>query len=239
VSNVREEVLAVLIVEACQDPDLVGRRIEIRSNEVLIGRSPECDVVIPFQPVSRKHALISVGARTMDRFLTMDEIPYEGSAPGRVGSLLRFNIQDGDPMTGEGSTYGTFVDNVRVPEAERLSLSDGSRIRLGRSIAEGRIPPVILVFHDLREEQHEEGSAELTIDASMADRPYPGSRPSTEHQGNVPPHRKDQAARTESMTAEGDRRQTFATERFDLGSDEDETPRSEGEGTDPDVMLDR
>jgi hypothetical protein len=231
-SPVETEAVAVLIVEACQDPDLVGHRFEIRSDDVLIGRSPECNVVIPVQPVSRKHAFISVGARANDRFLTMDAIPYEGSAADGAGSPLRFHIHDGDPMTGEGSTYGTFVDNVRVPEADGLSLLDGSRIRLGRSIAEGRIPPVILLFHDLRTVQYEVGKADLTMDAPMDKGPLPGSRLRVEQQSDLLPYEGDQGARTESLPARREGQDTLATESHDLQANvEDDSGISE-EGTD-------
>ena len=159
------ETLATLTVESCQDPDLVGRRFDIWEHQVLIGRSPECDVLIPVQPISRIHAIVRLDDPGRDLSLTVDEIASEAPTLGRPEGRPPFRIIDGDPQTGKASTYGSYVDDVQVSPGIGLDLEDGSRIRLGRSIAEGRIPPVILSFHDLRAEAARPGEAELTSDA--------------------------------------------------------------------------
>jgi pSer/pThr/pTyr-binding forkhead associated (FHA) protein len=159
------ETLATLTIEACQDPDLVGQRFEIWERQIRIGRSAECDVVIPVQPVSRIHAVIRQGGPAPDMSLTMDEVVLEDQGPGAAAGTQPFRILDGDPETGKASTYGTYVEEMPAPTVEGLALKDGSRIRLGRSIAEGRIPPVILLFRDLREAAAVKAEAELTNDA--------------------------------------------------------------------------
>jgi sigma-B regulation protein RsbU (phosphoserine phosphatase) len=37
-----------------------GKKYELREGESVIGRSPECDVVLDFAAVSRRHAIISL-----------------------------------------------------------------------------------------------------------------------------------------------------------------------------------
>jgi len=162
---VKPETLATLTIEACQDPDLVGQRFEIWEREISIGRSPECDVVIPMQPVSRIHAVIRLGGPAQDMSLTMDEVVLENHVSNAAAGPAPFRILDGDPETAKASTYGTYVGEMPVPPEEGLALKDGSRIRLGHSIAEGRIPPVILLFRDLREQAAAKAEAELTSDA--------------------------------------------------------------------------
>jgi len=164
-SPARSETLATLTIEACQDPDLVGQRFEIWEGEISIGRSPECDVVIPVQPVSRIHAVIRLGGPAQDMSLTMDEVVLENRVSTAAAGPAPFRILDGEPETAKASTYGTYVGENPVPPEEGLALKDGSRIRLGRSIAEGRIPPVILLFRDLREQAAAKAEAELTSDA--------------------------------------------------------------------------
>jgi len=168
------QTLATLTIESCQDPDLVGQRFEIWERQVLIGRSPECEVVIPIQPVSRIHAVVKLDDPGRDLSLTMDEIALEPPTPGRLEGPPTFRVFDGDPRLGKASTYGTFVDDARVPPEQGLDLRDGGQIRLGRSIAEGRIPPVILTFRDLREGAGQKAEADLTSNALMladAERP--------------------------------------------------------------------
>jgi pSer/pThr/pTyr-binding forkhead associated (FHA) protein len=161
----RPETLATLTIEACQDPDLVGQRFEIWEDQVSIGRSPACDVVIPVQPVSRVHAVIRLGGPAPDMSLTMDEVVLQEQAHKAATGPPPFQILDGEPETGKPSTYGTYVGEQPVPTEQGLALQDGSRIRLGRSIAEGRIPPVILLFRDLREQTGGRPEADLTSDA--------------------------------------------------------------------------
>ena len=78
-----------------------------------------------------------------------------------------FQIIDGEPDLGKTSTYGTCVNDVKVPPAAAFPLTDRARIRLGRSPAEGRVPPVILKFSDLRQEAKPDLQAELTTDIML------------------------------------------------------------------------
>ncbi len=144
------ETMAVLTIEACQDSDLIGQRFEIWENEVVIGRSEACDIVIPVQPISRKHAVIVLRGDVKDFSMTLDEVVLADVAPIQRIGVRQFYIYDGDPDTRKPSTYGTYVDNVKATSEEGLLLSDGSRIRFGRPIMEGRVSPVILKFEDLR-----------------------------------------------------------------------------------------
>jgi len=204
------ETLATLTIESCQDPDLVGQRFEIWEREVLIGRSPECDVVIPVQPVSRVHAAVRLGDPDRDLSLTMDEVALQPPTPGRPPGPPAFQALDGDPRLGKASTYGTHVDDVRIPQGEGLDLRDGSRIRLGRSIDEGRIPPVILTFHDLREGVAQKAEADLTSDALiLPDATRPSDEYATEDFQLDQP--EDNGFKTEEFRPEDDE---FKTEQF-------------------------
>jgi Mg-chelatase subunit ChlD len=147
---------AVLTVEACQDPALVGQRFEIWETRVVIGRASECEIGLPVQPVSRRHAEIRmVGAAEGEA--TIDAVALGEAAP-------RFRIYDGDPATGKPSAFGTFVDGISVPPDTGLPLNHRCRIRLGRPLAEGRASPVILRFEDARMGAGRAGEAEKTVD---------------------------------------------------------------------------
>ncbi len=77
---------------------------------------------------------------------------------------MGYYIYDGDPHRRAASTYGTYVDNVKVELEAGTRLTDGCRIRLGRPAAEGRASPVIIRFEDLRKEPEEPVDADLTSD---------------------------------------------------------------------------
>ncbi|MFQ5944220.1 MAG: Ig-like domain-containing protein, partial [Anaerolineales bacterium] len=192
------ETLAALTVEACQDPELIGQRFEIWEEMVVIGRLSECEVVIPAQPVSRKHATIQLRAETAEASLTVDEIMLDESA---ASGPPPFQVFDGDPRTGQASTYGTFVDNVRAQPDAGLPLASGSRIRLGRSQAEGRVTPVILRFEDLRKPESQVAASEMTTDLLLED--------------------------GESGTGIGSAMENYGTEDFSLTDEEDDLKTEE------------
>ncbi len=159
--------LAALEIEDCQDPSMVGERFEIRKERVVIGRSSEADIVIPVQPVSRVHAMIILASAREGLALTMDEIDLEQMGGAESSGDPLFQIFDGEPELGKTSTYGTYVNNVKVPPAAAFPLADRAQIRLGRSLAEGRTPPVILKFSDLRRVGKPGIEAELTTDIRL------------------------------------------------------------------------
>ena len=224
--------LASLTVEACQDPDLIGQRFEIWEREVVIGRSPECEMVIPVQPVSRKHAVIRLGDRTDDLSLTMDEIGTEEPAMAGREATLPFRIFDGDPGTGQPSTYGTYVDNVRASPETGRDLKDGSRIRLGRSIAEGRIPPVVLLFRDLREQRLQSGEAELTSDELILSGFHPTALEGPEQRDGASLSVGDEAGSEDSGIEEDGTPDAYETEDFDLEGPSGDEFKAEGSGPD-------
>ena len=200
------ETLAVLVIEACQDPELVGQHFEIWEDQVVIGRSSECDIVIPVQPVSRKHAAVKLQIPMTDASLTVDEIMLEEPTATGSSEHTPFHVFDGDPQTGRASTYGTFVDNLQAQPDAGLPLSDGSRIRLGRAQGEGRVPPVILRFEDLRRPGPGVADTDMTTDVLLSD------AEAGEHQGD----------------------QTYETEDFSLTDDDDDL-KTEEFGPDQDL----
>ena len=79
----------------------LGRRYPVGLNPISIGRAAECDVVVADTSVSRFHARVE------------------------IGSDGRHHVAD------QGSTNGTFVNNVRTPNGP---INDGDYLRVGNCI---------------------------------------------------------------------------------------------------------
>jgi len=191
---------------------------------VVIGRSEECDVVIPVQPVSRNHAVIMLRGEEVDPVMTIDDLVMDTEVDSGDLSKASYFIYDGDLKSGKSSTYGTFVDNVKVQPEIGSRLRNGCRIRIGRSVSEGRASPVILLFQDMRETVQLAREAELTSDelviprqadeesatTSSHESPYPlGVEPDDIQPGEL------------SELSEDDRTE-FETEDFELIAPEDD-----------------
>lgn len=90
----------------------ISELVKLESNEVTIGRLPDCDIVTEskFSSVSQHHCIIS---KTSGFWFITD-----------VGTY------------GKGSSYGTHVNNVRLTPNEAYMLSPGDEIRLGTSLGE-------------------------------------------------------------------------------------------------------
>lgn len=103
--------------------DYVGQMIEIDHTEAVIGRTKACNIVTEpkFTSVSQRHAIIR---RTFDGWIIVD-----------VGTY------------GKGSTYGTYLNDIRLEPNKEAALCPGDEIRLGtklgkyfRFYGEGTIP---------------------------------------------------------------------------------------------------
>jgi len=77
-----------------------GREFDLEGDRWVVGRSPECDVVIDVAAVSRRHVILT------------DESPKDGPS--------RFFVKD------LGSRNGTYINDQRV--AERAPIRDGDRM---------------------------------------------------------------------------------------------------------------
>lgn len=103
--------------------DQVGELTELGRNEMVIGRIQSCDIVTEpkFSSVSRRHAILR---RTSEGWVIID-----------VGNY------------GEGSTYGTYVNDIRLQPNKEVVLHTGDEIRLGTKLGkyfrfhgEGTVP---------------------------------------------------------------------------------------------------
>jgi len=103
--------------------DHVGELIELDRSEVVIGRTQSCDIVTEkkFTSVSQRHAVIR---RTTDGWVIID-----------VGTY------------GKGSTYGTYINDVRIQPNIEVLLHARDEIRLGTKLGkyfrfhgEGTVP---------------------------------------------------------------------------------------------------
>ncbi len=90
--------------------DQVGELIELDRNELLIGRMSDCDIVTEakFSSVSQRHAILR---KTPDGWAIIDAGTY-----------------------GKGSTYGTYINDVRLVPNTRTILHSGDEIRLGTKL---------------------------------------------------------------------------------------------------------
>jgi pSer/pThr/pTyr-binding forkhead associated (FHA) protein len=82
-----------------------GQSVALRENRTVLGRNPDCDVVIDEINAGRRHAVII-----------------------RVGE--DYQIEDGDGQ-GSESRGGTYVNQQRVPFRESIRLLDGDQIHMG------------------------------------------------------------------------------------------------------------
>ena len=101
----------------------IGELLELSRNEVVIGRIQSCDIVTKpkFTSVSQRHAILR---RTADGWIIID-----------VGTY------------GRGSTYGTYINDIRLEPNKQALLRTGDEIRLGTKLGkyfrfhgEGTVP---------------------------------------------------------------------------------------------------
>lgn len=103
--------------------DQIGDLVELDRNEMVIGRIQSCDIVTEpkFTSVSQRHAILR---RTTDGWVIVD-----------VGTY------------GRGSTYGTYINDIRLEPNKQEVLHAGDEIRLGTKLGkyfrfhgEGTVP---------------------------------------------------------------------------------------------------
>jgi len=103
--------------------DHVGELIELDRNEMVIGRTQGCDIVTEpkFTSVSQRHAMLR---KTTDGWTIIDVGTYH-----------------------HGSTYGTYVNDIRLEPNKEVVLHPGDEIRLGTKLGkyfrfhgEGTVP---------------------------------------------------------------------------------------------------
>jgi len=103
--------------------DQIGGLIKLDRDEILIGRTSSCDIVTEpkFTSVSQRHAILR---KTPGGWAAID-----------VGTY------------GKGSTYGTYINDIRLEPNKQAILHPGDEIRLGtklgkylRFLGEGTIP---------------------------------------------------------------------------------------------------
>ena len=103
--------------------DQIGELTELDRNEMVIGRLQSCDIVAEpkFTSVSQRHAILR---RTTDGWVIID-----------VGTY------------GKGSTYGTYINDIRLEPNKQAILRAGDEIRLGTKLGkyfrfhgEGTVP---------------------------------------------------------------------------------------------------
>ena len=103
--------------------DQIGGLIKLDRNEILIGRMSSCDIITEpkFTSVSQRHAILR---KTPGGWAVID-----------VGTY------------GKGSTYGTYINDIRLEPNKQIILHPGDEIRLGtklgkylRFLGEGTIP---------------------------------------------------------------------------------------------------
>jgi hypothetical protein len=105
--------IGVLTVMFSDDPMMVGQVITVNAGRTTIGRSAECDIVLPKdKAVSREHAAIE----QMGKQVFLTELASQQSD----GSVKR-------------PTYGTFVNEVKVGNVP-VELKTGDIIRLGNRL---------------------------------------------------------------------------------------------------------
>ena len=129
-----EKVLATLTVLASDDPGMIMQELNITSYPCLIGRHPDCDVVVPKEdsPVSRKHIRLEL-------------------RDGRP--ILKEEISIDESGNTKFPTYGSFVNEKKVM-AGGVILKNGDEIRLGTRFR--------LRFNS--EENFSQGSEDRTLD---------------------------------------------------------------------------
>jgi|GEM_PF-5294775 Response regulators consisting of a CheY-like receiver domain and a winged-helix DNA-binding domain len=88
----------------------IGKIIELDHKEISIGRTSDCSIVIEprFTSVSQCHAILR---RTLDGWAIID-----------IGTY------------GKGSSYGTYVNDIRITPNKEVILHSGDEIRLGTKL---------------------------------------------------------------------------------------------------------
>ncbi len=105
---------------------LKGARWPVDREEVVIGRSPECDVVIPDRQVSRRHARL---IRRGDAYFIQDLGSKNGTHVNGVAVQGIYRLQDGDVIQVALAVKLTFIGNeATLP----LSMADAAQMGLGR-----------------------------------------------------------------------------------------------------------
>jgi serine phosphatase RsbU (regulator of sigma subunit) len=123
-----------------------GLRLPLEGEKIVLGRDPNCDVVIPGTAVSRRHALIT---------------RLQG----------KYYIEDGNG-TGEKSRNGTAVNNDQVPFPGRVQLKDNDRIKICDFLCSfHETPPQKPLPPELRPEEPEppeDPAAPSTVEAALS-----------------------------------------------------------------------
>lgn len=97
--DIRENNVAVIIIKICS----TGQVLKFSKKDIIIGRSPDCDMTLKQPSLSRRHV----------RVVKMSEDEYE---------LTDLNSSNG--------TYVTAVGSV-IPRGESVVVSKGANIRVG------------------------------------------------------------------------------------------------------------
>ncbi len=121
-----------------------GERIPLDKDRMVLGRNPDCDLVIPITSVSREHAHI---------------LRVQG----------RYHIVDGD-VNGTPSRNHTFVNNQEIPTVTRTPLKNGDKIRICDFIAtfeEAPRPPLPAALREEEEPEEVEEVGSTTVEATL------------------------------------------------------------------------
>lgn len=109
-----------------QTGELQGQRWNLSQEEILIGRSPECDIVVPDRQVSRHHAVLE---RTAAGFQIKDLGSKNGTHVNGVRIEEEQLLRDGDVIKVALALTLTYVGTeATVP----LSMADAAEMGLGR-----------------------------------------------------------------------------------------------------------
>ncbi len=121
--NERADDVPVLIA---QTGKLMGNRWPLDKDEIIIGRSPECDFVIPDRQVSREHARLR---KTPDGYIFEDLGSKNGSYLNGASVQVPILLQDGDIIQIALAMKLMFIGTeATIP----LSMADAAQMGLGR-----------------------------------------------------------------------------------------------------------
>lgn len=109
-----------------QTGELQGQRWILNQDEIVIGRAPDCDIVVPDRQVSREHAILRRGA---NGFVIQDMGSKNGTHVNGVRIEDQQQLRDGDVIMIALALKLTFVGTEStVP----LSMEDAAEMGLGR-----------------------------------------------------------------------------------------------------------
>ncbi|MGA9531983.1 MAG: FHA domain-containing protein [Anaerolineales bacterium] len=109
-----------------QTGELRGQRWQLAGDDLLIGRAPDCDMVVPDRQVSRHHARLR---RTVDGFVIEDLGSKNGTHVNGAPVDDQLLLQDGDVIQVALAVKLVFVGTeATVP----LSVDEASEMGLGR-----------------------------------------------------------------------------------------------------------